>query len=275
MKQKLIPIISVIVGILAFCLTASYLSSQRDKLEREKQRLREGAKTINVVVAATDIPAGVSLKRDDIGTYAYMESAVPDDVVLENEWQKLIGKKLNFGIGKTRPISWSYIEGAERMTETSLAAIVSKNMRAISLPISGAAAVSSMVQPNDRVDILGTFSFPSKKVAGEMENVTITVLQDVTVLATGQNMAKQPSFRRKQAGGSTSYNSVTIEVTPREAELLVFAQQMKGSLTLSLRNTADNSFEKDLPEVNFQRVESSLPELNQYRQKVIRHKTSL
>jgi len=275
MKQKIIPIISIIVGILAFCLTALFLNAQREKVEKAKRELLAGAKQINVVVAANDISAGVAIRKEDLISVAFIESAVPDDVVQAEDWEKLKGKKLLKPIGKGRPISWFFIEGSELFNETSLAAIVSKGMRAISLPINGSAAVSGMVQPNDRVDILGTFSFPSKKVANEMENVTITVLQDVTILATGQNMAKQPSLRRKQMGSSSTFNAVTIEVTPREAELLVFAQQMKGSLTLSLRNSADNSFEKNLPEVNFQHVETSLPELNLHRQKEIRHKTNL
>jgi len=71
---------------------------------------------------------------------------------------------------------------------------------------------------------------------------------------------------------SSSYSTVTLEVTPREAELLVFAQQMKGRITLALRNSGDVSFEKDLPTVNFEKMESELQELNTYRQRNIRHK---
>lgn len=274
MKEKIIPIVSIVVGLIAFLLTGQYLRSKHEDLEKQRKALYAGAKQIEVVVAANEIPAGVSISKNDIGLYSYIESAVPDDVVTKDEWQKIVGKKLYFGIGKTRPILWSNIEGSEKSAESSLASIITPRMRAISLPISGAATVSSMVQPNDRVDILGTFAFPSKKVPNEMENVTITVLQDVTVLATGQIMAKQPG-RRKPTMINSSYNTVTVEVTPREAELLVFAQQMKGSLILSLRNPSDVFFEKELPEVNFQRLESSLPELNQYRQKTIRHKTTL
>ena len=74
-----------------------------------------------------------------------------------------------------------------------------------------------------------------------------------------------------RAGG---YTTVTLEVTPRETELLVFAQQLQGRLTLSLRNPSDVSFEKDLPSVDFNRLEESLPDLNQYRQRNIRHKTT-
>ena len=141
------------------------------------------------------------------------------------------------------------------------------------MAISGASGVSGMVQPTDRIDVLGTFSFPSKRVPGEMETVTLTILQDVTVLATGQRLAKQNVYRR--SGRDTSYSTVTVEVTPREGELLVFAQQIKGRLALALRNPSDVSFESDLPEINFEHLESKLPELNLFRQRNIRHKRDL
>ena len=72
-----------------------------------------------------------------------------------------------------------------------------------------------------------------------------------------------------------SYNSVTVEVTPREAELLVFAEHVRGQLILALRNPTDLSYEKDLPNINFQHLENRLPELNEYRQKYIRMKKDI
>ena len=58
-------------------------------------------------------------------------------------------------------------------------------------------------------------------------------------------------------------------------EVLTFAQHVKGQLTLALRNPEDLSFEKDLPEVDFQLLENNLPELNRYRQQHIRLKKDL
>ena len=80
---------------------------------------------------------------------------------------------------------------------------------------------------------------------------------------------------RWNRGNSGNYSTLTFEVTPREAELLIFAQGERGRLTLTLRNPDDVGFEKILPEVNFQHVEKSLPDLNDYRQKTVRHKTNL
>lgn len=273
LKQGIIPIISVVVGVLAFLMTSQYLRGKLEDLEKERQEMYKGATKISVVAAAQDIPSGTVLKQDDLGMKEVFEAAVRDDVVTPDDANMILGKKTLFGIKSGGPISWSYIEGGERAGR-GLAPIINPGMRAISLSVGGAAAVSGMVQPNDHIDVLGTFYFPSKTVPGEMETVTLTVLQDVTVLATGQTLAKQQLASRRTER-ATSYSAVTLEVTPREAELLVFAQQMKGRLTLSLRNPGDVSFESDLPEINFEHLQNKLPELNLYRQRTIRHKPNL
>ena len=62
------------------------------------------------------------------------------------------------------------------------------------------------------------------------------------------------------------YPTVTLEVTPREAEMLVFAEQIKGRLVLSLRNRNDTSYEKELPQVDFAKIRAEIEDLNVQRQ---------
>jgi pilus assembly protein CpaB len=139
-------------------------------------------------------------------------------------------------------------------------------MRAISISVSAAASVSQMVRPADHVDVLGTFSLPSKEQPGVTELVTMTILQDVLVLATGQETAN--TYR----GGNQSYALVTLQVTPHEAEVLTFAEQMRGRLTLSLRNPEDLHYEKSLQQINFNQIRGSLETLNELRQKTLLRK---
>ena len=272
MKQKAVLIISVVVGILAFIMTNRYLQAERDKLFSD-------AEQIEVIAAARDVPAGTELKYDDIGIatiYRKLGGFSPDFVVPKDK-DKVLGHKLLQTVTRMKPIMWSYVETPEGV-RTGLSPIIKPTLRAVSLAISGEATVGGLVQPNDRVDILGTFTFPSRTNAKETETVTLTLLQDVSVLATGSRLAKQEfegSDRWSRGGTGGNYSTVTFEVTPREAELLVFAQNVQGHLTLTLRNPDDVGFERILPEVNFQHIEKSLPELNEYRQKNIRHKTNL
>ncbi len=274
MNQKLILVLSLLAGALAFGFSIQYFQSRDAELARQRAEFEKRVRTVEVVVAAKDVPAGMTLEKDDIARdFRYdIELRGREDAVIAQEAAFVLGRKTLFSLKKGEAINWSDLEGGGR-AGPDLASAVTPGMRAVSLPVGGAAAVSSLVMPADRVDVLGTFSFPSKTVPGELETVTLTMLQDVTVLATGQRLANA-SMAQQRAARMSSYSTVTLEVTPREAELLVFAQQLKGRLTLSLRNSSDVSFEKDLPSVNFDRIEESLPELNQYRQRNIRHKTT-
>ncbi len=265
MKQRAVLLIAVLVGMLAFALTHRYLQAERDKIYA-------GAEKIKVIVALRDLPAGSVLSADVLGMKSVFKSAVGGQAVLPEDLNTIIGKRLRYLVRQNDPLLWSAVDIPERL-RYGLSPMIKPGMRAISLAIAGEAAVSGLVQPNDRVDILGTSTMPSKTAPGQMEVVTLTLLQDVLVLATGTRLARpEGGYQSAFEGRPTSYSSVTLEVTPREAELLVFAQNMKGQLTLALRNPEDVSFEKDLPSVNFQHLQTKLPELNLLRQRTIWNK---
>ena len=160
------------------------------------------------------------------------------------------------------PVYWSDLEGGDPFNR-GLAGDIKEHQRAISISVGGAAAVSGMVKPNDHVDVLGTFTFPSSTKSGEMEMVTQTILLDVLILATGHDTAKSQLGAGDRAAG---YNTVTVEVTPREAEMLVFAEQARGRLVLPLRNPAEMEYERDMPSVDFSKIQETIKTLNDYRQ---------
>ena len=55
--------------------------------------------------------------------------------------------------------------------------------------------------------------------------------------------------------------------------MLAFAEQIKGRLVLTLRNRNDTHYEKELPQVDFEKIMSEISELNQNRQqqKLVNH----
>jgi Flp pilus assembly protein CpaB len=80
--------------------------------------------------------------------------------------------------------------------------------------------------------------------------VTRTFLQNVKVLAVGAATTAEGAVTK----ANSTYNNVTVEVTPSEAEMLIFALgQSNGSLNLVLRNPTDNSVE-ELPSINWTRM---------------------
>ena len=268
MKTKIVLIAAVVVGLVAFVLTGQYLRSEREKLYA-------GAEKVRILASARDLPAGTLLKFEDIGGKSVYKTAVGENVFRPDDINLVLDKRLIYPLKAGEPLWWSHVD-VPQPGRGGLSSMVKPGMRAISLSVGGAAAVSGLVRPNDHIDILGTFTFPSRRQQGETEAVTLTLLQDVTVLATGTRLGKQGAYGtdtwQQPAGG---YSTISLEVTPREAEVLTFAQSVKGQLVLSLRNEDDVSFEKALPEVNFEMIEKNLPELNQYRQQKIRNKKDL
>jgi len=267
MKQKLILVIAIVAGLAAFWLTGKYL-------RHERERIIGNAKRIFVVVAEHELPAGTVLKANDLAKSLVFQSNVGDRAIDPESAREIIGKKLLYNISRGSPIQWSDVDVPFK-GRGGLAEMINPSMRAVSISVDAVASVSAMIKPNDHVDVLGTFSLPSTNSGGAVETVTLTVLQDVTVLATGQTTADKTPKTGRTEPAQRSYNAVTFEVTPQEAELLVFAQSVKGKLTLALRNPADVTFITNMPSVNFGHIQKELPKLNAVRQRDIRHKKDI
>ncbi len=262
MKNKLIMAVAVLVAGLAFLMNWSYLRKERDALY-------EGAVKVKVIVAKRNLPAMTELMIEDLALNDVFKSSVGRNAFYEEDLDSLLGKKLKYPVKHLDPLLWSQVD-MPRQVRNGLSQAIEKGKRAVSLSIAGAPAVSGLVQPNDNVDIIGTFTFPSRINPKQVESVTLTLMQNVSVIATGARIAGQESSRREGQGG---YSTVTFAVTPREAELLVFAQQTRGQLYLSLRHPEDRNFEEELPSVNFDYIETVLKELNEKRQEEILRST--
>lgn len=264
MKQRLVILIaSVVLGLVGAFLTGQYLNAKDREVAQRLQQLTQNYRKVPVIVAKRNLPVGTELTAEDVGVMDLVENALRGHVVKEEDARMLLHRRLIGSVEKQAPIFWSDIEGGDRLNR-GLASDIKSGMRAISIGVGGTAAVTGMIKPNDHIDVLGTFTFPSETRPNETEMVTLTIMQDVLVLATGQETAKSTINSPDRAG--SSYSSVTIEVTPREAEVLVFAEQARGRLVLTLRNPDDIYYEKELPRIDFAKIQSELLALNTNRQ---------
>lgn len=270
-RQIIVLVVSFVIGLAAFFFTHAYLGNKKRALERELANIRGRYQEIEVVVADETLVPGVAIDMNKIRRRPVPRTAIGGEPVLAVDYEKILGVKVEQTIGKGQPILWAFLATSQR-PRTGLSPTIRSGLRAVSVSVGGASAVSGLVQVNDRVDVLGTFEFPVAGGAKEQtEVVTLTILQNVTVLATGNQIAKSwsGSYADRRTGAGTGYSTVTVQVTPNEAELLVFAGYMKGRLTLSLRNPTDITYlkEADLQNVNFEHLEKKIPEYNELRQK--------
>jgi pilus assembly protein CpaB len=106
---------------------------------------------------------------------------------------------------------------------------IQPGMRAVGIEVGEAQAVGFLIRPGDLVDVLGT-------VPEAQATITRHLLQAKRVLATDQQYRLEDSAFLQ----NRSYNTITLEVTPAEAEAIeAFRTQVRDGFALSLRPKGD------------------------------------
>ncbi len=271
MKQKVVLVISVVVGLVAAILTRAYLSSKDAEVAEMKQKFYKRHGLMKVLCYYKNVPGGTVIDRSCLGERSVPSTGLRGQALTKENVGELVGRRVLYGHSEGEIVFWADIEGGDPR-DSGLAADIKKGHRAMSVNCSGAATVSGMVKPNDHVDVIGSFTFPGANGRRDQGEVTtMTILQNVLVLATGKDTSKvQGRTSFGSSGASAGYSTVTLLVTPREAEMLAFTEQMRGSLTLTLRNRSDTTYEKDLPEVNYTKIKDEIMKLNEKRQQGVK-----
>lgn len=138
---------------------------------------------------------------------------------------------------------------ADADSGVGLNALVPAGMRAVSLNLADNKSLSGFLVAGNRVDVLVSITDAD---SGKLE--TLTALQTVPVLAVNSQMFRndkqkreeaarlakegEPAEPKKEARRLSTAPSVTLAVTPEQAEILVHASQI-GSITLALRSDGD------------------------------------
>ncbi|MBR4665269.1 MAG: hypothetical protein IKO93_15490, partial [Lentisphaeria bacterium] len=115
---------------------------------------------------------------------------------------------------------------------------------------------------------IGTFRFPDTKGDSSLDTITLTILQRVRVIATGTDMGVLASNGSPEAR-SRGYSTVTLELTPKEVEMIIFATQ-KGRLHLRLRNYEEAAITHQLQSVNWNFLQKHIPSYTEEREKMMK-----
>ena len=255
MRNYILIGISVVTGLLAFFIA----KAQIDEAIR-KSGIND--RKIQVLVVKRDMIAGEEMKLEHLRYKEVSPADIDKDAILFADYEKIIGRRVITNKKMDSSLQWSDFDIlGDRSIGGVLAGVVKKSYRALSLPVDVPASVSNMIQPNDHVDVLGTFRFPAAEKGTQMDTVTLTILQNVTVLAVGQQLT---AIRGAATDRRGNYSTLTLSVTPKEAEMLVFAQQ-KGVLTFTLRNSTDPYVARDVQDVNFEYLHENIKKYTEDR----------
>jgi pilus assembly protein CpaB len=179
-----------------------------------------------VVAAKQTIEAGDQLKPGNLLLVEW-PVALPGSFTKTDD---IAGRIVLFPLAKDQPILNSYL--APVGVGVGLTAKIPSGMRAISVRSDEVVGVAGFLLPGTHVDVLLTY-----RAEKSPDPRTVTVLQDVVVLAAGQQIHPDPE------GKPTSVNNVvTLLLKPEDSEKLVLATSL-GAIHFVLRNGADSGQE--------------------------------
>ena len=206
---------------------------------------------------------GEEITEADVVRYQTRRNKEAQMISREIPWSELamvVGRKLATSVSKDQTLQTTDLQ--QPTYRNSFNNIINRSMRAVALPVDPVSSVNYLIQPNDNVDVIGTFRFPSVKGNAELDTITLTILQDVKVLAVGNRWGASSIDPR----GNRNYGTITLQVYPDEVEMLIFAAQ-KGTLSFSLRNYEDRSIDRNIESrrVNFAMLEKEIPNYNKRR----------
>lgn len=192
-----------------------------------------------VLVAATGLTAGTLLRAKDVAWRPKVGVAQPSQIVrpfattgapnLELDQQaraEVYGAALRNDVTAGEPISRDAI--VKPGDRDFLQMVLSPQARAIAIPVTTGGASTGIVYPGDQVDVILTQTFKNDPPLGR-RSVGETVVQNLRVLAI------DPHEVRPNTGANGFGRTVTLEVTPEQAERINVAAEL-GKLSLTLRS---------------------------------------
>jgi pilus assembly protein CpaB len=186
--------------------------------------------TVSVVYAAANIEPTLEITESMIEVRQVPKEAVPDTGFRDKK--EVVGRVTSWPIPKGSPIGEMQL--AAKGTPPGMAVRIANGFRAVAVKIDESAGVAGWIKPGSRVDVVALLSSPER---GSSESMSKVILQNVEVLAVGQDIGK---------AGDTAANvtkTITLLVAPVDVPKLHLAET-KGKLRLAMRNQQDSGMAK-------------------------------
>lgn len=188
----------------------------------------------DVVVARVEIPVGSKLTPEQLTTAKFPRNVTPEGTFSAID-ENLFGRVVVTRISEREPIT--EIRLAPVGSAGGLSSVIPDGYRAMTVKVDDVVGVSGFLLPGTLVDVVVVTTPP--KNSGHEDVVSKIVLQNIKVLASGQNIDKPKNDREVERAP----RAVTLQVTPEQAEKLALASS-EGKLQLVMRNSVDQGDEQ-------------------------------
>lgn len=191
--------------------------------------------TDDVLIATRDLSYGAAVIDTDTSWIPWPKEYVPKGVVRKSENPNV--KDDIRGAYVRTPVASGEPVRRERLVKGQTAGMMSTMLpsgkRAVAIDVSVNTTAGGFILPNDHVDVIRTFHDQEQAKERGVEVVSSeVVLTNVRVLAMGQTV------ETKNSEVAVTNSTATLELDPRQAELVILAQKT-GNLALALRALVD------------------------------------
>lgn len=222
-KNWIVLILAVSVGGLAALGAKNYITGQMKAIEeREKNKT-----TVKLVVAKKNLEKGTPLSPETVAIRAIPAEWAHSGAITPEQYGRAEGSVLAYPASSGEPLIWAQLEGQRAPTFSSR---LVAGRRAVTVPVDEISSLSGMVEPNDRIDIVVSVNKNNR-------NYTFTLLQGVTVLATGSKVSQD---EKDAEGRPRTFTTITLDTDPEDAKRVIAAREI-GRVTALLRAPNDVS----------------------------------
>jgi len=211
---------ALVIALLISGLFTLFLSRHMAKAARLKSLQQQYC-----VAASKPLDPGESLNAGDLQLIEWHTSSpLPESF---NKIEDVVGRVVLYPLPKGQPIIERQLAAAG--SGPGLTSKIPGGMRAISVRSDELMGVAGFLLPGSHVDVLMTYR---SNISPDPQ--TVTVLEDVVVLAAGQQIHPDPT------GKPVTVTAVTLLLKPEDAEKTALAASL-GGMYFVLRNGADSA----------------------------------
>ncbi len=192
---------------------------------------------LGYLAAARALPAGTLVRDADFTVKSVMADQMPANAIPDNADARanLRGALVAQYIDAGAPVT---LENVLRPRDRGfLAAVLMPGTRAVSVAVDAVTGVAGLIWPGDHVDVLLTQEMDASSASPARRVMSRIILTEARVIAVDQQMVQGASGENGAPGRVA--RTVTLEVTPEQAERLAVSQRM-GFLSLAIRPLQDS-----------------------------------
>jgi pilus assembly protein CpaB len=204
--------------------------------QSKQQHVVAAPPTEQILVASGLLQAGSLLQPTDLSAASVPVSSVPDGATLDTPANRsaLIGSMIRTPISPGSPILESAV--IHPGDHGFLAAVLAPGMRAVTVGVDAVSGAAGLIWPGDHVDVLLTQTLDDPTVPLGRRIAAEVVLQDVRVIATGQQLVQGQVTTDPSKAPPPPATTVTLEVTADQAERCEVATHL-GPLSLVVQSS--------------------------------------